>query len=121
MVIDEIISILRADSVLTTFIGDRLTDGSIKYTGQNAIVYNFVPMTDDKVKRTDRLEIHIIATSYSNSLQIGELVRKDLLTIGDTKLTDTILNIYLNGGGTMEDAGTDTKHQIMYFYITSKK
>lgn len=83
----------------------------------NGIVYNFTPLTDNKIVRTERLEIHIIADTLAAAWATDEEVRQVLLTIGDEALVEGIHKVEINGGGSMEDAATGTKHLITYYYI----
>lgn len=84
---------------------------------QNGIVYNFVPLTDNKIVRTERLEIHIIASTLAEAWAIDEEVRHILLTIGDEALIEGINKVEINGGGSLEDIATGTKHIITYYYL----
>lgn len=84
---------------------------------QKGIVYNFTPLTDNKIVRTERLEIHIIADTINEAWDIDEQVRHILLTIGDEALVEGIHKVEINGGGSLEDVATGTKHIITYYYI----
>lgn len=118
MVAEQLINLLRQNANLTALIGSRIEPFAV-LGFNNGIVYTFTPLADNNIVRTDRLEIHIIADSMSTLFSIDAAVRSTLLTIGDEPLTADIYKVELNGGGTMEDAATGTKHLITYYYIVS--
>ena len=116
--LEELLTILKGNAALSALIGDRIEPIMIEVFA-NGIVYTFTPLTDNSIVRTDRLEIHIVADTLSTALSIDAIVRKSLLTTGDEPLTTNIHKVNMNGGGTMEDAATGTKHLITYYYIVS--
>ena len=116
--LEELLTILKGNAALSALIGDRIEPFMIEGFA-NGIVYTFTPLTDNSIVRTDRLEIHIVADTLSTALSIDAIVRKSLLTTGDEPLTTNIHKVNMNGGGTMEDATTGTKHLITYYYIVS--
>lgn len=113
--LEEVLQLLRQDSVTGAV---RIEPYFIKGF-DDGIIYTFTPLTDDGIKRTDRLEIHIVSNSLETLFSIDAAVRKILLTVGDEPLTANILKVNVNGGGTMEDAATGLKHLITYYYIVS--
>lgn len=117
MIADKLISLLKNDTELKTLI-----EGIEPYNiegAKEAIVYSLTPLTDDNIKRTDRLEIHIISKTVSGANAIDAVVRKLLLTAADAPLMDGVQKVQINGGGTMEDIATGTKHLITYYYVVS--
>lgn len=119
MLAEQIVDLLRKSETLTALIGTRIEPFTIDgFT--NGIVYSLTPLTDDNITRTDRLEIHIIADDLSTAFAIDKEVRKVLLTTGEEPLTENILKSQINGGGTLEDAATGTKHIITYYILVSK-
>ena len=106
MVIKKLIALLRANPLLAALkIEPFAVEG--------------IPISDNNIVRKDRLEIHIISKDYETLFSIDEAVRATLLTTGDAPLCDGIYKVDANGGGTMEDAATGTKHLITYFYVVS--
>ena len=112
IVLDELLSILKCLGYPIKPFGTE--------TIENCIVYNFVTLTSDKVKEQNRLEITIISKSMSDGLKILEGVKEILLTRGDEQLTDRILSIALNGGGSLENLETNTFHFKANFIVLSK-
>ena len=87
---------------------------------ENCIVYNFIPVSSDRVKEQNRLEITVISKDVKQGLNILEEVKNALLTFGDEQKTDNILEIALNGGGSLENLETDTVHFKAFFVIKNK-
>lgn len=84
------------------------------------MVYSCSPLSDDGIVRRDKLEIHLIDNNLKTLCETDNAIRKELLTIADETLTNEILQISINGGGTMEDLITNTYHLITYYNIVSK-
>lgn len=112
MILKEIISILKTlNYPLYPFGSDIIED---------CIVYNFVPLTSDKIKEQNRLEITVISKDIETGLIILEKIKGLLLTLGDNKLTDDILEISLNGGGSLENLETNTFHFKAFFIVKNR-
>lgn len=71
-----------------------LTDG---------IGYNFITLTNDGIKEQSQFELTIINTDLLRCYEIKEQLDKLLITIGDTPLTNNILEVSQNGGGSYYD------------------
>ena len=67
---------------------------------ENQVIYKIVPLTDDGVVRSDRLELNIAVSTLEEAEQADRKIRKALLSPGDLK-GNGVLDIYLNGGGTL--------------------
>jgi hypothetical protein len=123
MIIEDILSILKADIALKALLGATATDTKIyPYSTKkqaNSIVYILSPVFDADAKRIDKLEIHIICTDLANAYAIDSRVRTILKTIGDTP-NGSLLNVEVNGGGSLEDTVSSTYHIITYYYITTR-
>ena len=50
---------------------------------KDCIVYNFVPVTSDRIKEQNRLELTIISTDMERGLEMLEDVKRALLSFGD--------------------------------------
>ncbi|AMJ40697.1 hypothetical protein [Anaerotignum propionicum] len=87
---------------------------------EDCIVYNFIPLTSDKIKEQNRLEVTVISKSMEKGLKILEDVKNLLITQGDEQLTDSILNVALNGGGSLENLETNTFHFKANFIVLSR-
>lgn len=115
MVIEKLIALLRANESLAAF---KIEPFAVEGV-QDSIVYTFTPITDNNNVRKDKLEIHIISKNYTTLLQADEAARKTLLTAADEPLMGGIYKVEINGGGSMEDAATQTKHLITNYYVIS--
>lgn len=113
-------ALLRADTDLVNLVGDRIEPHSIGSWAFPALVYTDVPVSDDGIVRADRFEVHIIAKSIDDREVVDRRVRQLLLTLGDEPLCPAVLQVAINGGGTMEDMGTDTYHKITNYIVTSR-
>ena len=119
---DEIIAILRNDPTLK-----GLTEEHIKPFGQlevgKGLTYEFSPGSSNGIKATERLTVTSVAYSIDDSMAILNRVKKLLITIGDDKLTDKILKVTQNGGGSMNNImdGKNMYHFTAIFYITRRE
>lgn len=91
-------------------------------TIQDCVVYNYYNTSNDGIKETYHLELHIIVkgTKEKSLLKVEEMkntINNLILTRADNKLTDRIRKVYQNGGGQLTDSNTDTIHQIIYYDI----
>lgn len=116
---EEIISILKNDPKLSKY--------PIKPFGQlkvgKGITYDFNTISSNGIKAIDRLSITSIAYSIGESLEIISRVKQLLLTIGDDKLTDKILKVNQNGGGSACNTvdGKNMYHFTAIFNITRRE
>lgn len=112
MILDELLNILKPLGYpLYPFGASEIS---------NCIVYNFVPITSDKIKEQNRLEITIISLNIETGLKILSEVKEALLTFGDNKLNNDILEVTLNGGGSLENLETNTFHFKANFIIKNR-
>lgn len=112
MILDELVNILKSLGYPVRPYGTELI--------RDCIVYNFVPIKSDKIKEQNKLEITVISDSMASGLKILSEVKEALLTFGDTPLSDNILEVTLNGGGSLENLETDTFHFKAYFIVENK-
>ena len=123
--VSEIISILSNDTTLRALIGSTITDTRIyplkTMNNYDCIVYKNFPVSDNGVKVQERMEINIIASTYKKALDIAERVNELLLTIGDTPLTSTVLEVELNGGGINYKLETDKVHRTLFLDILYRR
>nr|DAT81699.1 MAG TPA: hypothetical protein [Caudoviricetes sp.] len=115
---EEIISILKNDADLSKY--------PIKPFGQlkvgDGITYDFNVTQSNGIKEVYRLSITTVAYSIGESLEIINRVKQLLLTIGDDKLTDKILKVNQNGGGSVCNVvdGKNMYHFTAIFNITRR-
>jgi hypothetical protein len=112
MILDELVNILK-------LLGYPVRPFATEII-EDCIIYNFIPLTSDKVKEQNRLEITVISKSMTNGLKILSEVKEALLTFGDKPLSNNILEIALNGGGSLENLETNTFHFKAYFIVKSR-
>lgn len=112
MILDEILSLIRPLGYPVRPFGTE--------TIEDCIIYNFVPLTSDKIKEQNRLEITVISQSMEKGLKILSEVKEALLTFGDEQKTDNILEIALSGGGSLENLETNTFHFKAFFVVKNR-
>lgn len=123
--VSEIVSILSNDTALRALIGSTVGDTRIyplrSLNNDSCIVYKNFPVSDNGVKVEERMEIEIINSTYAKVLEIEERVKGLLLTIGDTPLTDTILEVELNGGGLVYNYETNKVYRTLFLDILYRR
>ena len=116
---EEIISILKND--------DELSKYPIKPFGQlqvgDGITYEFNSVSSNGIKEVYRLSVTSVAYNITQSLEMINRVKKLLITIGDDKLTNKILKVNQNGGGSACNVvdGKNMYHFTAIFYITRRE
>jgi len=117
----DILNILKTDNQLISLIGSaaNIYPMETTYTGE-CIIYEIVPLSDDRITQHNRLQIHIIAKTMAKAIDIEKRVKQLILTMADTPLTTNILKVILNGGGTLYDGERQKHHRILYFEILSR-
>lgn len=105
MVLIELITILKNDATLKTLLKATVTNTKIMPMPllTDGIGYTFIPLTNDGVKEQSQFELTIINTDLLRCYEIKEQLDKLLITIGDTPLTNGILEVSQNGGGCWYD------------------
>lgn len=99
---DEVIAILKNDEKLKSLVSGIYPFGEGS-TVSECIVYEFYTVSDNGIKATDVLIIDAIGFSIGKSLAIIERVKSLLLTLGDAKLTNKVLKVEQNGGGSLKN------------------
>lgn len=119
--IKEIIGLLRNDEGLISLLGGQHVYATpCTYKG-NCIVYDWVPVSSDKIKGTDKLEVNIVVDTVEQAAEIESRLKEILLTFGDEPLSQNIREVFLNGGGSLFDESRQKIHRILYFYILYKE
>ena len=112
IILDEILSILKP-------LGYNIYPfGTEKI--ENCIIYNLIPISSNKIIEENRLEITVISLDMETGLKIVEKIKQELITLGDKPLTNNILTINLNGGGSLENLETNTFHFKVFFNVKSR-
>ena len=118
MITLELINLLKNDKKLKAIEGLKIVPFGT--TNRKAIVYKVVPLSSDKIKEINRLEITVISEDFLEAEQILDIVKDILLTFGDSQLTNNILSVALNGGGSLEKLETGTIHLSAFFIVKNK-
>jgi hypothetical protein len=120
MILEDIVAALKADSTLHSYIADKIYPQVVNQSDVPCIVYTFTPTTDDKIVRTDRLEIRVISKDLPILYNTDKRARQILLTFGDSPSVTGIYKATINGGGTMYDIGTDVTQLFTFYQIISR-
>ena len=124
MILYEILELFNNSQELIEVLGISEEDPKIYPFGtehiQECIIYKFIPITSDGIKEQNRLELTIITVDDLRGLSILETVKSILLTRGDTQKTSNILEVSLNGGGTLENLETGTIHRSAFFIVKNR-
>lgn len=117
----DILNILKNDTQLINLIGTaaNIYPMETSYTGE-CIVYEIVPLSDDRITQQNRLQIHAISYTMAKAIAIEKRVKQLILTLADTPLTTNILKVVMNGGGSLYDGEHKKHHRILYFEILSR-
>lgn len=124
MMLNEILNILKADSELYSLLGANVKDSHIYMNNGKAdtcISYKYSSITSDGIKVQSKLEINCISPDYAKAESIFNRVKQLLITVGNRQLNNDILNVALNGGGSLYIE--ETKQHIIkaYFILTIRE
>ena len=122
--LNDILQILKSDSELRGILKPTAADSKIymyKGKSETCISYKYSMISSDGIKAQNKLEINFISSDYTKSEQMLNRVKKLLLTVGDERLNENILNVGLNGGGTLYDEITGQHIIKAYFILTTKE
>lgn len=122
--LNEILNILKADSGLTALLGATVADSKIYMNqgkAETCISYKYSLISSDGIKAQSKLEINCISPDYAKAESILNRVKQLLITIGNRQLNNDILNVALNGGGSLYIE--ETKQHIIkaYFILTVRE
>ncbi len=119
--IKEVVSILNNSAALQALFDgmNRIYPYTTDYLG-DCVIYQVFPQSDNKAVNKIRIQISIIADTLDKALSVESIIKKLLLTIGDEPLTQNILQVEQNGGGSLFDYGRNKYHHYMYFDITGR-
>lgn len=113
MILKQLIAIIRGNINIPLYPG---SSDNI----EECIIYNFTPLTNNKIMRQDSFKLRVKAFSYFKALETSEQLKKLLITRSDNKLTDDILTVRQNGGGEMFNEETGLHTITIIFDINSK-
>ncbi len=124
MMLNEILTILKADSQLSSLLGATVKDSHIYMNqgkAETCISYKYSIISSDGIKAQCKLEINCISPDYGKAESMLNRVKQLLVTIGNKQLNNDILNVALNGGGSLYVE--ETKQHIIkaYFILTIRE
>lgn len=118
--IEYIVSLLKNDKRLVELIGENnIYPIQTEYLG-DCVIYDAYTTSHNKIIQETRFQITIVASKLSTTLAIEQEIEKLMLTLGDTPLSNTILQVEANGGGSLYDNNRRKNHKIIYFNILSR-
>lgn len=122
--ITEILGVLRQNNALKSLLGGTTTEDRIyakhtDYLGK-CLIYDDYTTAANKITDNTRLTITIVADKLSEIHTIEKEVKRSILTLADTPLTHKILQVELNGGGSLYDYDRQKHHRTLYFTIISR-
>ena len=123
MIVD-LLTILRANTTLrqqldATAAEDHIYARHTDYTGK-CLIYDVYTTLANKIQEQNRLTITIVAETLSEIDTIEEEVKRSILTLADNQLTNNILQVELNGGGSLYDYDRQKHHRTLYFTLISR-
>ena len=110
---NELISML-IDALDCRVYGQRTTDKG------ECVIYDYHTFSQSDGVQKIRLQITIIAPTSDKTLKREEIIKSTILTLGDSPLTDDILQVAANGGGILYDDARQMQHRIIYFDILKR-
>lgn len=118
--IEYIVSLLKNDKRLVELIGENnIYPIQTEYLG-DCVIYDAYTTSHNKIIQETRFQVTIVASKLSTTLAIEQEIEKLMLTLGDTPLSNTILQVEANGGGSLYDNNRRKNHRIIYFNILSR-
>lgn len=118
--IEELVSIMNNSNDLVSLLnGQHIYPYLTDYLGE-CVIYQITPQIDNKAHQTLRVQLSIITETLSKALEIEKVLKQLLLTIGDQPLTDNILQVEANGGGSLYDYNRQKYHHYIYLDIVCR-
>lgn len=115
----ELIQAMLNDVELNKLVGSNIFPTQTDYLG-DCILYSFHTTMSDRITERCRLQLTIIASTMATTLLIEDRIKYLLLSLGDEPLTNDILRVEINGGGTLYDNDRKKFHRIIYFNILKR-
>jgi transcriptional regulator with XRE-family HTH domain len=75
---------------------------------------------DDGIKQVSRVKLTTVCDTEAQWATASERIRELLITKDDRPLTNTILSIAVNGGGSVFDSDREKYHKIIFLNITTR-
>lgn len=90
-------------------------------TDINSMYYKVVKLTSNGITGQMRFELTAVCNNYINAINAIAEAEKTLLTLADNQLSNDILTVERNGGGSMRNAEAKTFHETGIFIVTYKE
>lgn len=116
--ITQIRAILIADQSLMSIVKDVVPKPTDRI--DNVIMYEVSPISDDGIKQVSRVQLTTICDTEAQWGIASKRISELLVTKDDRPLTDMILSVVVNGGGSMYDTSREKYHKIIYLNITTR-
>lgn len=116
--IPEIRAILLADQSIMSIVNEVVPSPTKRL--DNVIIYEVSPISDDGIKQVSRVKLTTVCDTEEQWAVASERIRELLITKDDRPLTQTILSVAVNGGGSMYDADRKKYHKSIYLNITTR-
>ena len=84
-----------------------------------SIVYKFMSLLDDGVKKQDKFEVSIISMNLEEIESLDSVIRKAILKAGENKHSD-YLKAEIIGGGLLQNEGNDFIEKLLIYNITTR-
>lgn len=124
MVLKELIGLLQTNNELTNILKPTKNDKKIYMFSTDSegtvITYTYADLTSNGLIEQSRLEVNSISSDYATAATMANIVKLTLLTIGDEPLTDNVIEVTQNGGGTLRDMDRGTYIVKTIFTVKSK-
>lgn len=112
MVLSKLLNIIKTET------GINPKPISTSHIG-TSIVYKFITLLDDGVKKQDKLEINIISLDLEEIESIDKAIRRGILKAGENK-HNGYLKAELMGGGLLQNADSDFIEKLLIYNITTR-
>lgn len=116
--ITQIRAILLADAALMSIVNAIEPKPSSRL--DNIIMYEVAPISNDGTKEVSRVQLTTVCDTEAQWDAAYKRICKLLITRDDRPLTNTILSVSVNGGGSLYDDGRKKYHKIVYLNITAR-
>lgn len=87
---------------------------------EECVIYRYNTVLNDGVTAQNKLEVRIMTYTIAKAETIQNAINNALINIGDNIKIDNILDIKLNGGGTLYDGSTKMYHYIINYTVKKK-
>jgi len=116
--ITEIRTILLADHDLMSIVNEVVPSPTERV--DNVIIYEVSPISDDGIKQVSRVKLTTVCDTEAQWAVASERIRELLITKDDRPLTNSILSVAVNGGGSAYDTDRKKYHKFIFLNITTR-